>query len=200
MILGIVQLTSKPTGCIRWALYAIAGIVNLTGLPYAINQKAKPFYPVIATRSRPTNTNTILANETEQTLNPDLVGFVGQFDAYEGGVCNFIEWMGGNGVTNLFGEDGKAVINTTEANYAMEFLKGLIAYLAAAGYERLTTSHHPNNRAIMIAELKAGFHITGLELHEGYGPLVKMAYLFHQDRRESFEHVFSMAPDPTRQI
>ena len=80
------------------------------------------------------------------------------------------------------------------------FLKGLIAYLAAAGYERLTTSHHPNNRAIMIAELKAGFNITGLELHEGYGSLVKMTYLFHQDRRESFEQAFSMAPDPTRQI
>ena len=77
-------------------------------------------------------------------------------------------------------------------------LKGLIAYLAAVGYERLTTSHHPNNRAIMIAELKAGFNITGLELHERYGPLVKMAYLFHQDRQENFEQVFSMAPDPTR--
>ena len=80
------------------------------------------------------------------------------------------------------------------------FLKGLIAYLAAAGYERLTTSHHPNNRAIMIVELKAGFNMTGLELHEGYGPLVKMAYLFHQDCQESFEQAFSMAPDPARPL
>jgi RimJ/RimL family protein N-acetyltransferase len=77
------------------------------------------------------------------------------------------------------------------------FLNQLIAYLGALGYERLTTSHHPNNRAIMIAELKAGFNIVGLELHEGCGPLVKMAYLFHQDRQESFRGAFSMAPDPT---
>jgi RimJ/RimL family protein N-acetyltransferase len=75
------------------------------------------------------------------------------------------------------------------------FLKQLIAYLGALGYERLTTSHHPNNRAVMIAELKAGFNITGIELHEECGPLVKMAYLFHDDRREGFRQVFSMAPD-----
>ena len=49
----------------------------------------------------------------------------------------------------------------------------------------------------MIAELKAGFNIVGLELHEAHGPLVKMAYLVHDDRRDSFQAVFSMAPDPT---
>ena len=76
------------------------------------------------------------------------------------------------------------------------FLRKLIATLGTAGYERLTTSHHPNNRAIMIAELKAGFNIVGIELHEECGPLVKMAYLFHPDRREGFRRAFSMAPDP----
>ena len=77
------------------------------------------------------------------------------------------------------------------------FLKQWIAYLGAVGYERLTTSHHPNNRAVMIAELKAGFNIAGLELHEGCGSMVKMAYLFHPDRQESFRRVFSLAPEPT---
>ena len=80
------------------------------------------------------------------------------------------------------------------------FLKQLIAYLGAMGYERLTTSHHPNNRAVMIAELKAGFNIVGLELHESCGPLIKMAYFFHDDRRESFKHVFSLAPDPMSEV
>jgi RimJ/RimL family protein N-acetyltransferase len=74
------------------------------------------------------------------------------------------------------------------------FLPRLIAYLGSLGYERLTTSHHPNNRAVMIPELKAGFHIVGLELHEGCGALIKMAYLFHDDRREGFRRAFSLAP------
>ncbi|MHA1777179.1 MAG: extracellular solute-binding protein [Promethearchaeota archaeon] len=74
-----------------------------------------------------TNTNAILANETEQALNPDLVGFVGQFDAYEGGVCNFMEWIGSAGVTSIFDADGNPNLNTTKVQGAMEFLKGLVA-------------------------------------------------------------------------
>lgn len=77
------------------------------------------------------------------------------------------------------------------------FLPKYLAYVTALGYERVTTTHHPNNRAIMIAELKVGFNIVGLELHESHGPLIRMAYFVHIDRRTSFEHAFSMAPDPT---
>jgi RimJ/RimL family protein N-acetyltransferase len=77
------------------------------------------------------------------------------------------------------------------------FLPKYLAYVAALGYERVATSHHPNNRAIMIAELKAGFDIVGLELHESHGPLIKLAYFMHADRRAGFERAFSMAPDPT---
>lgn len=80
------------------------------------------------------------------------------------------------------------------------FLRGLVAYLGATGYERVTTTHHPNNRAVIIAELKAGFNIVGLELHELLGPVVKTAYYVHDDRREGFKHVFSMAPDPTSKV
>ncbi|WP_457918534.1 extracellular solute-binding protein [Candidatus Lokiarchaeum ossiferum] len=71
--------------------------------------------------------NTILANATEQALDPDLVGFVGQFDAYEGGVCNFIEWMGSAGQTSIFDSDGEVDLNNTDVQSAMTFLNGLIA-------------------------------------------------------------------------
>ncbi len=49
----------------------------------------------------------------------------------------------------------------------------------------------------MIAELKAGFNIVGIELHESYGPLIKVAYFFYDDRQNGFASAFSMAPDPT---
>ena len=80
------------------------------------------------------------------------------------------------------------------------FLPKYLAYTTALGMERITTSHHPNNRAIMIAELKVGFDIVGLELHESHGPQIKMAYFIHADRRAGFERAFSMAPDPTAGI
>ncbi len=75
------------------------------------------------------------------------------------------------------------------------FLAQLSACLKATGYERLTTTHHPNNRAALIADLKAGFAIVGLELHESHGPMVKMACFLHSDRRRGFEQVFSMEPE-----
>ena len=80
------------------------------------------------------------------------------------------------------------------------FLPKYLAYAAALGYERVTITHHPNNRAIMIAELKVGFDIVGLELHESHGPLIKLAYFMHPDRRDGFERAFSMAPDPTARM
>jgi len=72
------------------------------------------------------------------------------------------------------------------------FLVQLLAYLRAKGYERVTTSHHPNNRAALIADLKTGFNIVGMELHESHGVLVKMAHSLHEDRRSAFEQVFSV--------
>jgi GNAT superfamily N-acetyltransferase len=71
------------------------------------------------------------------------------------------------------------------------FLRQFITYLRAMGYERLPTSHGPNNRAALIADLKMGFDIVGIELHEGCGPLVKTTYHLHEDRRQAFERVFS---------
>jgi RimJ/RimL family protein N-acetyltransferase len=77
------------------------------------------------------------------------------------------------------------------------FLRQLIDYLTAMGYERLTTSHHPSNRAALIADLKVGFDIVGLELDESNGVLVKTAYHLHEDRRQAFERVFRTPREPT---
>jgi len=75
------------------------------------------------------------------------------------------------------------------------FLKQLIAYLEAAGYERLTSSHHPNNRAVLIAELKVGFNIVGLEINESVGAILRVAHLLRKDRQLGFERVFCLVPE-----
>jgi RimJ/RimL family protein N-acetyltransferase len=77
------------------------------------------------------------------------------------------------------------------------FLPKYLAYARLLELERVVTSHHPNNRAIMIVELKLGFNIVGLELHESSGPLIKMAYFMHADRQDGFREAFNMAPDPS---
>lgn len=75
------------------------------------------------------------------------------------------------------------------------FLTHLKAYLKAKGYERISTSHLPNNRGALIADLKAGFTIVGIEMDESHGIQVKMTNSLYDDRRRAFERVFSIEPE-----
>ncbi len=79
-----------------------------------------------------------------------------------------------------------------QAGIYTAFLKELVKYLKAKGYERVTTSHLPNNRAALIADLKNGFNIIGMELNESHGASVKMACSLYEDRRKAFEKVFRL--------
>jgi ABC-type glycerol-3-phosphate transport system substrate-binding protein len=72
--------------------------------------------------------NFILNNESG-LLTPDdanLVGYIGQMDAYEGGVVNFFEWCGSNGALNLVTSSGDVNIDTPAVNDAMDFLAALV--------------------------------------------------------------------------
>jgi GNAT superfamily N-acetyltransferase len=72
------------------------------------------------------------------------------------------------------------------------YLQALLPYLETLGYERVTSKHLVTNRPVLIAKLKAGFHITGLSLDERFGAQVTLAYFFADDRREGFARAFSL--------
>lgn len=72
------------------------------------------------------------------------------------------------------------------------FLKQVLRYLHAIGYERVVSNHHPNNRAVIIAKLKAGFNVTAVNLDERWGAQVELTYLFHEDRRQTYATAFSL--------
>ena len=72
------------------------------------------------------------------------------------------------------------------------YLTHFMAYLTELGYERITSSHQPNNRAILIAKLKAGFVISGTILDERWSAQVQMTYHTQADRRKGFARAFSL--------
>lgn len=76
------------------------------------------------------------------------------------------------------------------------FLKRLLSYLYAVGYERVLSNHHPNNRAVIIAKLRVGFNITALNLDERWGAQVELTYLFHDDRRKVYARAFAQEERP----
>jgi hypothetical protein len=63
------------------------------------------------------------------------------------------------------------------------FCKHLMSFLEHIGYERVTSHHAGTNKAILIPKLSMGFDICGFEVHEQYGALVKLVYVFHPDRK-----------------
>ena len=69
--------------------------------------------------------NKILDNKTEAALNPNLEGYTFQGDAYEGGVINLVEWMGGSGGTFLTANGTRA--NFQSAIPALTWVAGLVA-------------------------------------------------------------------------
>jgi GNAT superfamily N-acetyltransferase len=77
------------------------------------------------------------------------------------------------------------------------FLKQLLRYLAALGYERVTSKHQTNNAPVIIAKLKAGFVIVGLDLDERWGAQVELGYFFHEDRRRGYTRAFALEKDWT---
>jgi ribosomal protein S18 acetylase RimI-like enzyme len=67
------------------------------------------------------------------------------------------------------------------------FLKHFLVYLTELGYERVVSHHKPNNAAVLISKLKAGFLISGMEYDERWGLLVKMAFQTQAYRRKKFD-------------
>ncbi len=77
------------------------------------------------------------------------------------------------------------------------FVRRLLAYLDALGYERVLSNHQTNNRAVIIAKLKLGFNITAVNLDERWGAQVELTYFFAEDRRRGYERAFALEPRPT---
>ncbi len=72
------------------------------------------------------------------------------------------------------------------------FLKRFLSYLNALGYERVVSNHQTNNRAVLIAKLKAGFNVTAVNLDERWGAQVELTYLFYEDRQRGYERAFAL--------
>jgi len=69
--------------------------------------------------------NFILNNVSGKLKDPNLVGYVGQFDSYEGGVVNFFEWVSSYGATDLITSEGDVNITNSNVEDAMIFLQEL---------------------------------------------------------------------------
>jgi hypothetical protein len=61
------------------------------------------------------------------------------------------------------------------------------------------SKHQASNSAVIIPKLKAGFVISGLEVLEWAGTLIKMSYFHNQHRKDAFDFRTGYKP-PTSDI
>lgn len=60
----------------------------------------------------------------------------------------------------------------------------LICILHADGFQVIRSRHVATNNPVMIAKLKLGFVITGMELSDAFGTLVQLSYFTNPKRRK----------------
>lgn len=75
----------------------------------------------------------------------------------------------------------------------------IIQTLREQGFQTITSAHNATNNQVIIPKLKAGFVISGLELHDGFGTLVKLSY-FMNAKRMQVMHMRSGLKKPSREI
>ncbi|MEN9825595.1 MAG: hypothetical protein RI953_1340 [Pseudomonadota bacterium] len=71
-----------------------------------------------------------------------------------------------------------------------KFLDHFSKYIERIGYERLTSQHKADNSEMLITKLKAGFVITGMDLDERWGALVRLTKFLKPDRESAFGRCF----------
>jgi ribosomal protein S18 acetylase RimI-like enzyme len=67
-------------------------------------------------------------------------------------------------------------------------LQATLEKVTAAGFQKITSDHHPSNTAVLIAKLKVGFWISGVHVDDRFGTLVDLVWYPHQVRRDAFEY------------
>ena len=60
----------------------------------------------------------------------------------------------------------------------------IIEHARSLGYQRIISTHHTANNAVIVPKLKAGFIITGLNVNEKFGLLVTLTFFLTKTRRQ----------------
>lgn len=68
-----------------------------------------------------------------------------------------------------------------------ELTKTTLKLAGEKGYQMVTSNHVASNNAVIIAKLKLGFKISGFELVDDFGALLKMTYYLNDKRARMFD-------------
>lgn len=67
-----------------------------------------------------------------------------------------------------------------------QLLEAVLERVQGEGFQVVTSTHHPNNAAVLIPKLKRGFCISGMQFNEQFRFLVDLKYIFNLERRKNY--------------
>jgi len=80
---------------------------------------------------------------------------------------------------------GVAVAERRNGVYS-QLVRAVLAHAQSQGHIAVRSLHAAANSPVIIAKLRLGFHISGFEYSEVYGPLVQLKYLVGEPRRSLY--------------
>jgi ribosomal protein S18 acetylase RimI-like enzyme len=110
---------------------------------------------------------------------PDRFGLA----AYRGN--KLVGWTQGYrvGTTQFYMLNSGVSIAERRTGVYSALVRAVLAHATAHGYASVKSLHVAANSPVIIAKLRLGFHISGFEYSEVYGPLVQLKYLVAESRR-----------------
>ena len=107
--------------------------------------------------------------------------------AFRGG--KLVGWTEGFRVgTNQFHmlNSGVAMAERRNGVYS-QLVRAVLVHAQEQGYVAVKSLHVAANSPVIIAKLRLGFHISGFEYSEVYGPLVQLKHLIGETRRHLYK-------------
>lgn len=80
-----------------------------------------------------------------------------------------------------------------------QLLKVLAAHLREKGFQTIFSRHYATDNQVIVPKLKFGFLVSGFELTEEYGLLLRLSYFFNEARRKVL-HVRSGFQQPDDEV
>ena len=72
-------------------------------------------------------------------------------------------------------------------------LQCVMKHVLDLGFQTISSKHNATNNAVIIQKLREGFIITGLELSDRFGTLVRLEYFSNAERRHLLDYRSGMA-------
>ncbi len=71
-------------------------------------------------------------------------------------------------------------------------LTATLERLKEEGFQVVTSTHHPNNAAVLIPKLRQGFIVTGAQFNEKFRFLIELKFFFDEQRKKEFGRMIGL--------